>query len=102
MAALQAKRGYGVVIHRILEKLKEVGELEGLLQEAYFEGRLDLNEVQEVRRLLTDLLEKPPMRDWFHPNVRILTEQAILLPGGRSKRPDRILITDNKAVVIDF
>ena len=102
MAALQAKRGYGVVIHRILEKLKEVGELEGLLQEAYFEGRLDLNEVQEVRRLLTALLEKPPMRDWFHPNVRIFTEQAILLPGGRSKRPDRILITDNKAVVIDF
>ena len=101
-AALQAKRGYGVVIHRILEKLKEIGELEGLLQEAYFDGRLDLNEVQEVRRLLTQLLEKPQMRDWFNPKARILTEQAILLPGGRNKRPDRILLTDNKAVVIDF
>src|SRR5690606_17214897 len=102
MAALQAKRGYGVVIHRILEKLKEASELEGLLQEAYFDGRLDLNEVQEVKRMLTALLEQPLMRDWFSPNVRILTEQAILLPGGRSRRPDRILITDNKAVVIDF
>lgn len=102
MAALQAKRGYGVVIHRILEKLKDLGELEGLLQEAYFEGRLDLNEVLEVKRLLTGLLEKPPMREWFNPTVRILTEQAILLPGGRHKRPDRILITAEKAVVIDF
>lgn len=102
MAALQAKRGYGVVIHRILEKLQDVNELDSLLQEVYFEGRLGLTEVQEVRLLLSDLLHKPQMREWYDPTSKVLTEQAILLPGGGSKRPDRILITDKKAVVVDF
>lgn len=102
MSALQTKRGYGVVIHRILEKLKDVRELEGLLQEAYYEGRLDLNEVQEVKSLLTTLLQKPQIQEWFDTDAEVLTEQAIILPGGASRRPDRILLTDRKAVVIDF
>lgn len=102
MAAMQARRGYGVVIHQILEKLQEAGELDSLLQEAYFEGRLDLTEVQDVKASLTKLLQKPQMREWFDPKAQVLTEQAILLPGGRSKRPDRILVADKKAVVVDF
>ena len=102
MAALQARRNYGVVIHRILEKLKNTEDLEALLQEAYFEGRLDLNEVQEVNALLTQLLEKPKMKEWFATNAQVLTEQAIILPGGATKRPDRILVSERTAVVIDF
>ena len=102
MAALQAKRNYGVLVHRILEKLKDVEELEALLQEAYFEGRLDLEEVKEVNYLLKHLLDNQQMRDWFATDAQVLTEQAIILPGGVSKRPDRILVTGDKAVVIDF
>jgi ATP-dependent exoDNAse (exonuclease V) beta subunit len=102
MAALQAKRNYGVVIHRILEKLKGIGELEALLQEAYFDGRLELDEVNEVKSLLKQLLENPQMQEWFATDEQALTEQAIILPGGSSKRPDRILVMEGKAVVIDF
>lgn len=102
MAALQAKRNYGVVIHRLLEKLRNIEDLDGLLQEAYFEGRLDLNEVQEVKAHLEQLLSTYPMKEWYRTDAQVLTEQAIILPGGASKRPDRVLIQDNKAVVIDF
>lgn len=102
MAALQAKRNYGVLVHRILEKLKDAEELEALLKEAYFEGRLDLEEVNEVNYLLKHLLDNQQMRDWFATDAQVLTEQAIILPGGVSKRPDRILVKEDKAVVIDF
>lgn len=102
MAALQTKRNYGLVIHGILEKLKDAQGLEGLLQEAYFEGRLDIDEVEEVRSLLRQLMKNPQMQGWFATDARVLTEQGIILPGGSYKRPDRILLQNDKAVVIDF
>lgn len=102
MAALQSKRTYGLVIHRILEKLKDLQELGSLLQESYFEGRLDHNEMQEVKLLLSQLFKNSLMQEWFADGVRVLTEQGIILPGGSSKRPDRIVLKKEKSIVIDF
>lgn len=101
-AALHAKRNYGVVVHRILEKLKDVEELEALLHEAYFEGRFDLEEMEEVKLLLGKLLAGAQMQEWFAKDARALTEQGILLPGGSSKRPDRIVFGKSSVTVIDF
>jgi len=101
-AALQAKRNYGVVVHRILEKLKDVEELELLLQEAYFDGQFDLKEMEEVKLLLSKLFEDNLMREWFAKGIPVLTEQGILLPGGSSKRPDRIVLGKDAVTVIDF
>ena len=42
------------------------------------------------------------VRNWFDPNLSSFTEQGILLPGGAQKRPDRILIGKDAAIVIDF
>jgi len=32
----------------------------------------------------------------------LLAEQGILLPGGKHKRPDRVVLEENQATVIDF
>src|SRR5690554_2725569 len=101
-AALQAKRNYGVVVHRILEKLKDVEELEVLLHEAYFDGQFDLKEMEEVKRLLSELFEHRIMQGWFAKGAHVLTEQGILLPGGSSKRPDRTVIGKERVAVIDL
>jgi CRISPR/Cas system-associated exonuclease Cas4 (RecB family) len=42
------------------------------------------------------------VRSWFDPGYPTLTEQGILEPGGTQKRPDRILIEKDEALVIDF
>ncbi len=37
----------------------------------------------------------------MHGN-EVITEAGILLPDGKTKRPDRVIIKDGKATVIDF
>src|SRR5690606_29977261 len=85
-AALQAKRGYGVLIHRILERLKNVHQLEGLLMEAYFDGQVNRKEMEEVKLLIEKLFEAEEMKEWFSEDVRVMTEQGIIMPGGSGKR----------------
>ncbi|MEX2593356.1 MAG: UvrD-helicase domain-containing protein, partial [Anditalea sp.] len=101
-AALQSKRNFGLLIHRILERLKSIDELEGMLQEAYFEGQLSLDEKKVVTGLFDRLFDLPQMQEWFSKDAQVLTEQGILLPGGLSKRPDRIMLAKDQALVIDF
>ena len=42
------------------------------------------------------------MSDWFRPGNNVLKESEILLPSGVTRRPDRVIINDGKAVIIDF
>ena len=91
-----------MVIHHILERMSSLDELEGLVQEAYFEGKLDREELVEVNRLFERLIAQSPIKDWYADGLRVFTEQGILLPGGAVKRPDRIILKDDRAILIDF
>jgi len=39
---------------------------------------------------------------WFDEGWEVRTEVPVILPGGEESRFDRLLIKDNKAIVIDF
>jgi ATP-dependent exoDNAse (exonuclease V) beta subunit len=55
-----------------------------------------------VQGQLDGLFENPLFASWFDPAAELLTEQGILLPGGQQRRPDRVILTANEAVVVDF
>jgi hypothetical protein len=44
----------------------------------------------------------PLVSEWFAPGNEILTETSIILPGGGTKRPDRVIIMHDRVVVVDF
>jgi len=48
------------------------------------------------------MLSLPEAKNWFGENVQILNEKAILTPKGETYRPDRIVISGNNALIIDF
>jgi ATP-dependent exoDNAse (exonuclease V) beta subunit len=96
------KRNFGLLVHEILEKSDTLDQAEMELDALYFEGRLSSEEKVEVLSQLQALFENPLFASWFDPEQLSLSEQGILLPGGRQKRPDRILLYDGEAVVVDF
>ncbi|QDH81630.1 AAA family ATPase [Echinicola soli] len=100
--AQRHKRSFGVLIHELLEKSSNRQEAMDQLQAFYFEGRLDREEREIVRDQLEKLFVNKKFRSWFEGESRVLTEQGVLLPGGRQKRPDRIVINGRVAEVIDF
>ena len=98
----RAQRKLGLLVHEILEEAKSGEHAMSLLQQMTFEGRLDEETAGEVKIQLENLFLTPEFVQWYQSDFQVMAEQGILLPGGKQKRPDRILIGPDEALVIDF
>ncbi len=96
------KRNFGLLVHEILEKSVNLEAAKSNLQAFYFEGRLTESEKGEVESQLKDLFSNPVFGDWFEGEGILLAEQGILLPGGKQKRPDRIILRSTESIIVDF
>ncbi|MDN3203273.1 UvrD-helicase domain-containing protein [Algoriphagus sediminis] len=96
------QRQLGLLVHEILENAKNLTSAKLSLKELEFEGRIDEETKEKVETEITELFARPEFLDWYEGDYQVLAEQGILLPGGKQKRPDRILIGKNKALVVDF
>lgn len=96
------KRDFGLLIHELLEKSQTQADIELNLEAFYFEGRLDGSEKDAVSQQLDKLFANPVFASWFEGEGQLMTEQGILLPDGTQKRPDRIILKEKEAVIVDF
>ncbi|GAB3652680.1 UvrD-helicase domain-containing protein [Echinicola sediminis] len=96
------KRSFGVLIHELLEKSRNKKDAFNHLQAFYFDGRLDAEEKVLVENQLNHLFANEQFDQWFEGEGDKLTEQGIILPGGKQKRPDRVIVNEGKATVVDF
>ncbi|MCM0041246.1 MAG: UvrD-helicase domain-containing protein [Algoriphagus sp.] len=96
------QRDFGIIIHDILAEAKGLEDANQLVRKYTFEGRWEEAVALEIHQKLAQLFTLPQVKAWFDPNLPTLTEQGILVPGGAQKRPDRILIRKDEALVIDF
>ncbi|MEB2777609.1 UvrD-helicase domain-containing protein [Algoriphagus sp. D3-2-R+10] len=96
------KQKFGLIVHEILElSADKIAALQNL-QTFYYEGRLNEEEKQLVERQLEHLFIDPLFASWFGIKGILLAEQGILLPGGKQKRPDRIILNESEALIVDF
>ncbi|MFC5624100.1 UvrD-helicase domain-containing protein [Algoriphagus winogradskyi] len=96
------QRRLGVLIHEILEEARSMEMALEILQSFVFEGRIDQETQQVINSQLIELFQLPQFKTWYSDDFQAMSEQGILLPGGKQKRPDRILVGENQAMVIDF
>lgn len=98
----RSKQKFGLIVHEILElSIDRAAALQNL-QTFYFDGRLNEQEKQLVEAQLDKLFGNPLFASWFGTDGVLLAEQGILLPSGKQKRPDRIILKEEEALVIDF
>jgi len=100
--AAREQRTLGVLVHEILEQANALEEALQLVRQLGFEGRLDEEARALVSSQLVALFALPEFKSWYSDEYQAMPEQGILLPGGKQKRPDRILMGREKALVIDF
>jgi ATP-dependent exoDNAse (exonuclease V) beta subunit len=100
--AQRKKQNLGLLVHEILEKSGTLTECKSNLQAFFFEGRISEEERLQVESQLQGLFADPIFASWFDTEGVLLAEQGILLPGGKQKRPDRIILKDSEAIIVDF
>jgi len=85
-----------------VDNVVPVSDVEGVINGFLQEGVVKADEADEIRGKIRSFLENPESGKYFNPGLNVKTEAEILLPDGKTIRPDRIILEGPKATVIDF
>ena len=100
--ALKEKISYGKLMHSAFESIDTADDIPSAVNKLVLEGRIASSEAGRLEKRLTELISSSPASEWFTPGLNVMKEAEILLPSGQTRRPDRILIDGDNAIIVDF
>lgn len=99
----------GLVMHDVLSKIKTTRDIPAALAKLEQDGVLydEVNTSERMKSMLEKRFKKHQVAEWFSDSWEVINENTILWidkETGKSvqQRPDRVMIRDGKAVVVDF
>ena len=96
------KAYYGTVLHDILSRVKVIDDLHHAIVSAVADGLLPKEKSDEVEKMILDKIENANMMEWFDKDSTVLNEPDILVGKGVVRRPDRVIIKDDKVSILDY
>jgi len=98
----KAARLRGSQVHQLLSQIKSRSDLDFALKNAQSKGWFSSEELEEIRALVLKVLEHPQLKHLFSAGVDVLNERSILIPGAHRKIPDRVVLINGEAFIIDY
>lgn len=95
-------RDYGILVHYILSKIHTLADLDDVIANAFAVGDITQEESLQISTEVKQLLSIQSIVPYFEAGVKIKNEIEILTADGAILRPDRVVIINNEAVVIDY
>jgi ATP-dependent helicase/nuclease subunit A len=92
----------GLITHEALSFIFEEKDTEAALAKIRNIYNLTAGEAESIRNTLTSLLAECRPEHWFDGTYSIFTERDFLSQEGALLRPDRIMIKDKKAIIVDY
>lgn len=97
-----ARRKHGALMHEVLSQIRTQKDIPAAVESYRLAGVINKDEAESLVVRLEELLETPEVHPWYDGTARVLNEVDILFGKGLSKRPDRVMISEDKVVVIDY
>lgn len=92
---------FGNVIHEILSLIKTPEDIPVALKKTIESGLITTDQKQEVEKMLYQIINHPELKVFFDGGI-VYNEQNILKSGTRTMKPDRVVIKENKAFLLDY
>lgn len=96
------KRDAGILLHNALARIQDHSQVNTALDAMLNEGLVDTKERVVLENTIHSLLQNPEIKKLFAPGLTIKNESELLMRGGISFRPDRVILDNKKAIVIDY
>jgi ATP-dependent exoDNAse (exonuclease V) beta subunit len=96
------KINYGTVMHEILNNVQTIQDIDKAVEQTVLAGKITKEQSIEIKEKLLNFISKPRVNEWFTDKYKILNEATIITPQSDIYRPDRVLIKDKEAIVIDY
>jgi ATP-dependent exoDNAse (exonuclease V) beta subunit len=98
----RSKLNYGRVMHEIFESIITADDIPSAVNKKILEGMIPVSAREEMEDRLRTAISRPEISGWFTAGLKILNEAEILTEGGTVKRPDRVILEDDRVIVVDF
>ena len=95
----------GILMHEFLAAITTWADADNALQRMLLEGRITTAQqvvLQQQLQELRTLLQKEGKEWWFTQPCKVLNEHDILTTTGNTQRPDRVIIHQGTAIIIDY
>jgi ATP-dependent exoDNAse (exonuclease V) beta subunit len=92
----------GKMLHLILSKIRVQSDVAQVLDQFVGDGVISPEEKELLDLDISGLLAHPLVEPFFRDGLKVKTEAEILDADGHAFRPDRIIIDEKSATVIDF
>ncbi|MBE6300485.1 MAG: Dna2/Cas4 domain-containing protein [Parabacteroides distasonis] len=96
------RRKYGSLMHEVLSGVRTSADISEAVGRYWQVGVIDKDESVTLINRLEELINMPEVAVWYDGTTRVLNEVDILVGKGLSKRPDRVMITNEKVIVVDY
>jgi hypothetical protein len=93
---------WGNLVHTAFSRILSTGDEGNVLLKMNDEGMIDQKQMDQLLTKIRLLLADPLIRPFFLPDNKIRVEGEILRENGHVYRPDRVIIREKEAVVLDF
>jgi ATP-dependent exoDNAse (exonuclease V) beta subunit len=98
----KSRINYGLLAHEILASVKSEKEASTHIDRYFTDGIISREEHADLSDQLNMIFSNPQVRGWFNTSFEVKTEIPIITRDDREKRPDRVIIDDKRAIIIDF
>ena len=93
----------GIVLHGIMERARTIEDIHSAIESLVIDRVLSSDSAQMLTAQLEQVVSNPAVADWFSDQwQQIHIENSIIAPGIGTRRPDRVMINGNKAIVVDY
>ena len=100
-------RSYGILVHKLFERIETLEEAEQVMEEMVFNGELTETLQQSLSAKIRQVSEDERLTQLFEPGWQVYNEHNILLPQqmnekNRTLRPDRVVVKETSARILDY
>jgi ATP-dependent exoDNAse (exonuclease V) beta subunit len=91
---------YGNVVHEILSFVKTKNDVDLAIIKAVESGLITVNQKDVVCKTIQEIVNHSELSSYFSEGNEVLNEQTIIQKQGKTIKPDRMVLTNNKEVFL--
>jgi len=93
---------FGNIIHQILSYITTKNDLQMALTKSLDEGLIQQSQKSIFEDKIKQIIHHPELEAFFNPNYNVFTEHNIISPNEINLKPDRLVIHNSEAFLIDY
>ncbi len=93
---------WGNLVHQLLANVDTFADLAPSLDAEVNKGNISPEKGKELLALLGRILNDPKIKDFFNGQYELKNECGIMKADGKEYRPDRLMIKNDKVIVLDY